>query len=78
MCAKRFKLKPQHAPKVPHEDPAFLDSHVARPIRILAEYLHPLVQLKKEGIADTIVIFGSARIHRHFAGTGSFTEKSRS
>jgi hypothetical protein len=56
------KLKPQHAPKSPHEDPAFLASTAARPIRILAEYLHPLVQLKKEGIGDTIVMFGSARI----------------
>jgi uncharacterized protein (TIGR00730 family) len=56
------KLKPQHAPKAPHEDPRFLESTPARPLRILAEYLHPLVQLKKEGIADTIVMFGSARI----------------
>jgi uncharacterized protein (TIGR00730 family) len=59
------KLKPQHAPKVPHEDPKFLESTAARPIRILAEYLHPLVQLKKEGIGDTIVMFGSARIESH-------------
>ena len=56
------KLKPQHAPKAPHQDPQFLESTAARPIRILAEYLHPLVQLKKEGIGDTIVMFGSARI----------------
>ena len=59
------KLRPQHAPKAPHQDPAFLDSTAARPIRILAEYLHPLVQLKKEGIGDTIVMFGSARIESH-------------
>jgi hypothetical protein len=56
------RLKPQHAPKAPHEDRAFLTSTAARPIRILAEYLHPLAQLKKEGIGDTIVMFGSARI----------------
>ena len=56
------KLKPQHAPRAPHEDMNFLQSTPARPLRILAEYLHPLVQLKKEGIADTIVMFGSARI----------------
>jgi uncharacterized protein (TIGR00730 family) len=56
------KLKPQHAPAAPHEDMEFLQSTPARPLRILAEYLHPLVQLKKEGIADTIVMFGSARI----------------
>src|SRR5215467_1260654 len=59
------KLKPQHAPQAPHEDMDFLQSTPARPIRILAEYLHPLVQLKKEGIGDTIVMFGSARIESH-------------
>jgi len=56
------ELKPQHAPKAPHEDPEFLNSVPARPIRILGEYIHPLVQLKREGIVDTIVMFGSARI----------------
>ncbi len=57
-----LKVRPQHAPKPPHEDPEFLSSTPARPLRILAEYLHPLVQLKREGIGDTIVMFGSARI----------------
>ena len=56
------RLKPQHAPRAPHEDYEFLQSTPARPLRILAEYLHPLVQLKKQGIGDTIVMFGSARI----------------
>src|SRR5499427_1999754 len=63
MSAKPAKLKPQHAPRAPHEDPVFLESTPARPLRILAEYLNPLAQLKKEGIGDTIVMFGSARIH---------------
>jgi uncharacterized protein (TIGR00730 family) len=57
--------KPQHAPKAPHEDPVFLKSTPARPIRILGEYIHPLVQLKREGIGDTVVMFGSARIEPH-------------
>jgi len=55
-------LKPLHAPKAPHEDRFFMNSTPARPIRILAEYIHPLAQLKKEGIGDTIVMFGSARV----------------
>src|SRR6266404_5827263 len=63
MSAKRVKLKPLRAPKAPHEDPQFLESTPARPLRILAEYLNPLAQLKREGIGDTIVMFGSARIH---------------
>jgi len=59
------RLKPQHAPRAPHENQAFMQSTPARPIRILAEYIHPLAQLKKEGIGDTIVMFGSARIESH-------------
>ena len=63
MSAKPGKPKPQHALKAPHEDPKFLESTPARPLRILAEYINPLAQLKREGIGDTIVMFGSARIH---------------
>jgi uncharacterized protein (TIGR00730 family) len=62
MPRRQPKLKPQHAPKPPHEDPEFLQSTPARPVRILTEYLQPMMQLKKENIGDTIVMFGSARI----------------
>jgi len=65
--------KPQHAPKAPHENPEFLASTPARPIRIISEYIYPLVQLKKEGICDTIVMFGSARIHSHEAASSRYT-----
>src|SRR5271170_6871551 len=68
-----LKLKPQHAPKAPHEDQRFLQSTPARPLRILAEYTHPLVQLKKEGIGDTIVMFGSARIESHETAQARYT-----
>ena len=71
------KLKPQHAPKVAHEDPKFLGSVPARPIRILAEYIHPLVQLKNEGIGDTIVMFGSARIESHETAQARYTRLKR-
>jgi uncharacterized protein (TIGR00730 family) len=64
--------KPQHAPKAPHEDPKFLASTPARPIRIVAEYIHPLVQLKNQGIGDTIVMFGSARIDSHETATARY------
>jgi uncharacterized protein (TIGR00730 family) len=65
--------KPQHAPKAPHEDRAFMSSTPARPIRILAEYIHPLTQLKQEGIGDTIVMFGSARIESHETAAARYT-----
>jgi uncharacterized protein (TIGR00730 family) len=43
-------------------DEQFVRSVPARPLRILAEYIDPLTRLQSEGIADTIVMFGSARI----------------
>jgi uncharacterized protein (TIGR00730 family) len=67
------RLKPQHAPKSPHENRSFMTSTPARPIRILAEYIHPLAQLKKEGIGDTIVMFGSARIDSHETAAARLT-----
>jgi uncharacterized protein (TIGR00730 family) len=67
------KMKPQHAPKVAYEDPKFLAGVPARPIRIVAEYIHPLVQLKSEGIGDTIVMFGSARIESHETAQARYT-----
>jgi len=48
-------------------DPGFLDSERARPIRILAEYLEPLGRFKAQDIQDTVVFFGSARIHSRAA-----------
>jgi hypothetical protein len=44
-------------------DQEFLESEEARPIRILAEYLEPLRRFKAQSIQDTVVFFGSARIH---------------
>jgi uncharacterized protein (TIGR00730 family) len=65
--------KAQHAPKAPHENQAFMQSTPARPIRILAEYIHPLAQLKREGIGDTVVMFGSARIDSHETAASRYT-----
>jgi uncharacterized protein (TIGR00730 family) len=43
--------------------PEFLESQEARPIRILSEYLEPLRRFRDQKIQDTVVFFGSARIH---------------
>jgi uncharacterized protein (TIGR00730 family) len=46
----------------------FLESDEARPIRILAEYHEPMRRFKQQQIQDTVVFFGSARVHsREFA-----------
>jgi len=41
----------------------FLESEEGRPLRILSEYLEPLRRFKAQRIQDTVVFFGSARIH---------------
>jgi uncharacterized protein (TIGR00730 family) len=51
--------------KLAYQDPKFMESLGARPLRILAEYLDPLKCLRTEKVGDTIVIFGSARIQSH-------------
>jgi uncharacterized protein (TIGR00730 family) len=59
-----MKKRPAHlpTPSLAYRDPVFMESLGARPLRILAEYLDPLVRLRRANVADTIVMFGSARI----------------
>jgi uncharacterized protein (TIGR00730 family) len=57
---KRFGHLPMS--KLAYEDPVFMGSRVARPLRILAEYIDPMNRLRLANVADTIVMFGSARI----------------
>jgi uncharacterized protein (TIGR00730 family) len=52
-----------HKQPLAYHDETFLDSTDARPIRILAEYLDPLRRFREENIQDTVVFFGSARVH---------------
>ena len=52
-----------HPQPLAYRDEEFLESEEARPLRILAEYLEPLRRFKAENIQDTVVFFGSARIH---------------
>ena len=49
-------------PALSYEDPKFLESDDARPLRVIAEYLDPLRRFRKQRIHDTIVFFGSARL----------------
>ncbi len=56
-------LRSMHEQPLAYMYPAFLESDDARPIRIIAEYLEPLRRLKEQNIQDTVVFFGSARVH---------------
>jgi len=51
-----------HLPQLAYKSDKFLDSHDARTLRILSEYLEPQVRLKRAGVQNTVVMFGSARI----------------
>jgi uncharacterized protein (TIGR00730 family) len=44
-------------------DRDFIDSDEARPLRMVAEYLQPLRLFREQNIQDTVVFFGSARVH---------------
>ena len=44
-------------------DSTFLESDDARGLRILAEYLEPLKRFREQNIQETVVFFGSARVH---------------
>ena len=45
-----------------YKNEGFLESDDGRPLRILAEYLQPLHAFHRQGVCDTIVFFGSARL----------------
>lgn len=57
---KRFGHLPMS--NLAYQDQVFMESTAARPLRILAEYIDPINRLRRAGVGDTIVMFGSARI----------------
>src|SRR5271170_843315 len=80
---KRARKRPKHQPlpELAYQDPQFMESLPARPLRILAEYFDPLVRLRRANVGDTIVMFGSARIQsrdRAVADLKRIQQKARS
>ncbi len=81
---KEKELRP---PDKAYRNSEFINSSVARPIRILAEFLEPEARFEKYKISDTIVFFGSARLlsqedaqknHEKVVQEGGNTEHSQS
>jgi uncharacterized protein (TIGR00730 family) len=66
-----------HEQPLAYMDADFLESDDARPIRILAEYLEPLRRLKEQNIQDTVVFFGSARVHSRVDATRALDRLKR-
>ena len=46
-----------------YNNEAFLGSPDGRILRLLSEYIEPLSRFRREQIQDTVVFFGSARVH---------------
>jgi uncharacterized protein (TIGR00730 family) len=65
------RLKP--APLAYQNEP-FLNSPDGRILRLLSEYSEPLSRFRREQIQDTVVFFGSARIHSHDNAVNRLTE----
>jgi uncharacterized protein (TIGR00730 family) len=65
------KLNP--APLAYQNEP-FLNSPDGRILRLLSEYSEPLSRFRREQIQDTVVFFGSARIHSHDSASNRLTE----
>ncbi|HEX5412330.1 MAG TPA: LOG family protein [Terriglobia bacterium] len=56
---------PARSPKLAYRDERFMDSTDARTLRIVAEYLEPQVRLRRAGVQNTVVFFGSSRVLPH-------------
>jgi len=54
--------RPNHVPRLAYRDERFLESTDARTLRIVAEYLEPQARLRRAGVQNTVVFFGSARV----------------
>ena len=64
LMSNQRNVKPNHnlKPMLAYENHRFLQSADARTLRIAAEYLEPLSRLRRAGVQNTVVFFGSARI----------------
>jgi hypothetical protein len=61
-------------PPLAYRSERFLESGDARTLRILAEYLQPQSRLRRAGVQNTVVFFGSARIVPHDEATKRLRE----
>ena len=65
------KLK---AAPLAYQNEPFLNSPDGRILRLLSEYSEPLSRFRREQIQDTVVFFGSARIHSRDNASNRLTE----
>ena len=73
------QVTPPHSDRRPvaYLNEKFLNSPDARAIRILSEFLEPLAHFRREKVRDTVVFFGSARIHENDGPLARYYEDAR-
>jgi uncharacterized protein (TIGR00730 family) len=59
---RKTLIPPLSMPLLPYKNSWFLESADARTLRIISEYMEPQARLRRAGIQNTVVFFGSARI----------------
>src|SRR5580658_86748 len=57
-----------------YQNETFLNSPDGRILRLLSEYSEPLSRFRREQIQDTVVFFGSARIHSRDSASNRLSE----
>ncbi|MGA7139852.1 MAG: TIGR00730 family Rossman fold protein [Terriglobales bacterium] len=57
-----------------YQNETFLNSPDGRILRLLSEYSEPLSRFRREQIQDTVVFFGSARIHSRASASDRMSE----
>ncbi len=65
-------------PQKSYKNLGFLNSPAARHVRILCEYEEPRERFYRQGVRDTIVIFGSARVKAREDAATALAEAQRS
>jgi len=63
MSSKGQASREKRALPLAYENVNFMNSPDARGLRILSEYMEPLSRFRRQNVQDTVVFFGSARVH---------------
>jgi len=63
--SKSKRQAPPRLPRLAYRNERFMDSGDGRTLRIVAEYLEPQVRLRRAGVQNTVVFFGSSRVLPH-------------
>ena len=71
------KQQPPRKAEKAYKNLAFLNSADARVIRMMAEFVEPQSRFRRQGVRDTIVFFGSARLTERKAAQARLREVER-